>query len=46
MDAPGVGLLSTAQQEMFKGMSGSCKENLSYTSEQKLLREQVIKLIC
>lgn len=40
-DAPGVGLLSTAQLEMHKGMTGTCEANLSYTSEQKLLREQV-----
>jgi hypothetical protein len=41
-DAPAVGLLSTTQMEMHKGMSGSVQENLSYTSEQKLLREQVL----
>jgi hypothetical protein len=42
LDAPSVGLLSTAQMEMHRGMSGRCEENLSYTSEQKLLREQVL----
>lgn len=44
LDAPNVGLLSTTQLEMHKGMTGRCEENLSYTSEQKLLREQVHRI--
>jgi hypothetical protein len=42
LDAPSVGLLSVAQREMHSGLAGHCEENLSYTSEQKLLREQVL----
>mmetsp|Transcript_3118 Transcript_3118/g.4810 ORF Transcript_3118/g.4810 Transcript_3118/m.4810 type:complete len:795 (+) Transcript_3118:89-2473(+) len=41
-NAPGTPLLSAAQLEMHKGKKGVQKQELSYTSEQKLLREQVL----